>query len=152
MVAQYFGRPVAECQLAREKLRLATGYLYDCCNVNMCADQYCNVPAYVSEVATLFTEIGIRGNMLSRPLTEEELQIELSQQRPVMVFYQGNQSGHYAVISGFSPGYPASYHVDDPWPTAGSLSMPYASIRQGPNNENWYMTYAQLTTGASVCQ
>ncbi len=152
MIARYFGRPVQECQLASEKIRLSTGYTYNCCNASVCYDPNCNVPAHVQEVATLFsTSLGIYGTMLSRPLSEVELQIELSNQRPVMVFYQGNQSGHYAVIVGFTPGSPAYYHVNDPWPYFGSLQIPYQSIRLGPNGENWFMTYTRLSLNSDPC-
>lgn len=152
MIANYFGKPVQECQLASEKIRLSTGYVYNCCNVFACNDPYCNVPGSIQEVANLFGySLGIHGVLLPRPLTEQELQVELTNGRPVMVFYQGAQVGHYAVISGFVAGSPALYHVDDPWPSFGSLQMPYQSIRQGPNSEQWYMSYAHLSPSANPC-
>lgn len=149
MVANYYQRPVSECQLAT--IRISNSG-FQCCNFSACMFAPCDQPAQENEMsAILIAVVGLYGDYAMRPLTERELQTELSNGRPVIVGYRGPFSGHVAVIMGFSPANPdiglpfATYRVVDPWPAFGVLDLAYMQIRMGPSpdggtpwNRSWY--------------
>ena len=153
MVSQFFGRPLQQCQLASMKVQLTTGASYDCCYAGACGDPYCDQPAVPQVMENVMSQgLDIHGLEVDRPLTEDELLIELSNNRPVIVGYVGPFAGHVAVINGFIWGSPTVYFVYDPWPSFGNIQIPYSAILQGPPGQPWRMSFAHLSQGNDPCQ
>ncbi len=144
MVAGYYGKPVSECELAGYK----SGYGPSCCSWGACASQ-CNQTATPQEISYMLGQLGIHGSLLGSALSEHQLQIELSSGRPVYTMFQGSFSGHAVVITGFTGGTPAIYHVVDPW--YGPQDIPYKSVAWGPNGQNWHYTIYRLALYADGC-
>lgn len=149
MVAQYFGQPYQECNLASYKVFIQTGYEYNCCNYGACNDPYCNQSATADQMgAVLGNGLGIHGVLLDRPLTPPEIEAELDNGRPIIVGFMGPFSGHAAVITGYTPGAPVTYRIYDPWPTYGVVTLDYQGLLAGPGSPWYYSFYEFSTTGA----
>lgn len=152
MAAEFFGTAVYECQLASWLVLARTGTQYNCCYYGACNDPYCNQPAQGNEMAAALSQgLGIQGIHQTSPISETQLQLELTNHRPVIVGFHGPFSGHAAIVTGFAPGAPATYHVQDPWPTFGQVFISYDSLRQGPNGNQWHETFYKLNVNG-ICQ
>jgi hypothetical protein len=145
MVANYYGYNVAECTLANYK----SGLDY-CCGTYACASP-CNQTAMPQEIFYMLNQIGLKGVYRANALSEIELQIELSNGRPVYTMFQGSFTGHAVVVTGFSgvSTSPAYYHVVDPY--HGAQDMPYQSILWGPYGEHWSYTIFNLSPYTDGC-
>jgi hypothetical protein len=153
-VANYYGRsasgfgPVEECQLA--SYRLGDTSLSVCCQYAACAYQACNSPGSFQQMSVIMQQLGLHPQLLGRPLTEAEIQVELTNGRPIIMAIQSQSSGHVAILSGYArQGGPTLYRVDDPWP----YNM-WGVPSEGGAGTRYVMSYQQLlygsTTGTSV--
>ncbi len=144
MVASYYNIPITQCELANRKL----GDGFDCCTTNRCPIA-CNKPATDDEVKKYFEELRIATTSVARPLMEEELQLELSNSRPVIVHFGYTNTycltytmdprcaGHVAIVSGFVPKKktgdliePATYTILDS--SYDQTSATYEQLLAGP--------------------
>lgn len=94
-----------------------------------------------------FKLLQIHGRIDYRALTEKEIQIEISNGRPVIVAYKGSFSGHVVLIMAFAPaanGNPNLYRVVDPY--FGVFDVPYNQVRYGYQNGSftWFGTFWKL--------
>ena len=150
MVAQYYGKNFRECDIASWLVGARTGVQHDCCYYGACNDPYCNQPAQADEMAAVLSKgLSIHGIEQAQPLSEKQIQLELTNHRPIIVGFQGPFSGHAAVIVGYTPGNPVIYHIHDPWPTLGEVMTDYMGLLNGPNGAQWRYSFYQLNTGNS---
>lgn len=147
MVGNYYGKTPMECEFVSAKTGLP------CCSYGACNYPQCNTVGTGSDIAILLSRIGVHGVALQRALNENELQIELSNDRPVIVNYYNSFNGHYAVLSGFRKNAQgAVYHVMDPWPDFGQFWTTYQNIKNGPQgNTPWSYTFYHLETHVDNC-
>jgi hypothetical protein len=146
MVAEYFGRPVQECELASAK----TGFA--CCNYAACGFDACNQAAQPGEIDVVLSRLGVHGTFRQGALDEQSLANELDHGRPVIVGYVAPFAGHVAVISGYRVEAGGRvFHVVDPWPQFGAFDAPWVTIAQGPNMP-WSFTWSGLNTGSACGQ
>lgn len=135
MVANYVGSYVQECELARAK----TGF--ECCYYGCYG--YCNQTAQSNEIDGLLAQANVAHDYQAGPLSEHQLQVELSSDRPVLAGFQGPFAGHVAVITGFTPGYVTTYRIYDPW--YGIIDAPYSGLLSGPGfGEPWIHSYFRI--------
>ena len=156
MVGDYFGRYFQECEYASYKFALQSGMQYNCCyGPSACYDAYCNQPAQTYEmVAVLDSGIGLYGDFIQTGagLPEQVIQAELDNDRPIIIGFQGPFNGHVAVLVGYTPGFPTTYTVYDPWPTFGIVTVTYEQLLQGPNwSTPWVMSFYHLSTTGGTC-
>jgi papain like cysteine protease AvrRpt2 len=148
MIANYYGATVQECTLATA----ATGNSVDCCNYAACSISACDQGEGGNAVDTFFPELGIHGSDYPCALPERELAAEIGAGRPVMIGFQGPFSGHAAVVSGYTPGNPATYTLNDPY--YGVFEMTYQELLAGGvqiGETPWAESWAQLSPKTAVC-
>jgi|GEM_PF-2224223 len=168
-VANYYGKtadgygPVQECQLA--SYRLGDPSLSVCCQYAACSYQACNSPGSFQQMSQIMTALGLTGRLEARPLTEAEIQVELTNGRPIIMAIQSQTSGHVALLTGYArQGGQATYRVDDPWPynmwgvpSSGNAGtryfMSYQQLRYGSTTGQslWVATYTRLSPRADGC-
>lgn len=170
-VANYYGRtadgygPVQECQLA--SYRLGDPSLSVCCQYQACAYQACNSPGSFEQMAQTLTALGITGQLLGRSLSENEIQLEIANGRPIIMAVQSQTSGHVAIITGYGTGPDGQmlYGVDDPWPdyttygippsdgTGTHYALPYQNLVYGgaTGQSVWVATFTRLSPRADGC-
>lgn len=158
--------PVSECNLASAKI--GDQSLSICCQYGACQYQPCNQPASFQEMNIFLSQLGITGQLLPRPLSESEIQVEISNGRPIIMAMQSMSSGHVALITGYQPGAgPAGetlYRVDDPWPfneygvpaSDGSgvrYLLAYNRLRFGATSGQayWAASYTRLSPRQDGC-
>ncbi len=154
MISDYYGRPASECGLAT----LRFGNMHQCCTGSACNLVPCNQPAGYRDVGRLLKQsAGIYSRFLPRPLTEQEIQLELSNGRPIIVGFSGVTSSHVAVVTGFERGRgneasAAVYTVFDP--SLGTIILDYKILREGPTDEEflpWLMSWTRLSPRPDGC-
>jgi hypothetical protein len=148
MLGEYYGGDaVQQCNLATT----LAGNLDNCCSYAACGDPMCDQGATADQISDILSIDGLHGNYYPCELAEVDLQAEISAHRPVMIGYEGPFSGHAVVISGFTPGVPATYTLDDPY--FGVLELNYQQILLGPNNgqTRWVYTWTQVSPTANLC-
>jgi hypothetical protein len=154
-IANYFGTPMTdslgrqwparECYLA--SINAGFNDWNTCCQYAACGYQACNQPVAWHNMDDALAAVGLYGRVLQRPLTEPEIQREIANGRPIVVGFQGTGIGHVALITGYTPGTPFVYQLDDPWPHTGMGStrfqLTYQQILYGPDGQtpwggSWY--------------
>lgn len=154
-IANYFGTPMTdslgrqwparECYLA--SINAGFNDWNTCCQYAACGYQACNQPVAWHNMDDALAAVGLYGRVLQRPLTEPEIQREITNGRPIVVGFQGTGIGHVALITGYTPGTPFIYQLDDPWPHTGMGStrfqLTYQQILYGPDGQtpwggSWY--------------
>lgn len=157
MVGRYYGQNLRECDLAGIRL----GNSNACCAPNSCANDSCNQPVSKEEFTLMLAQnLGLKSRFEWRALTEEELQIELSNGRPVIVGFEDGRRSHVALIIGFIfvpdliTGTKAIYHLADPWRDIGLVQRTYDQINQGPSRDQpipWSRTWYRLSPREDGC-
>lgn len=152
MISEYYGRPKRECSIA--SLRLDN--IFQCCADPVCGTSPCNEPATRQDFDKILAASGLHSSFYLRPLTEEELRLELSNGRPVIVAFNGVESSHVAIVFGFRPpeGAEASfiYFLIDP--SVGYVNTDYEDLRNGPTSQEfmpWVMTWKRISIRADGC-
>ena len=140
-----------ECILASNLYTIRTGFSTNCCAFGCYGA--CNQGALFPEITRILLGIGISSTTYNRPLTEYELKMELSQNRPIMMRVKGGETDHALLIYGFNE--PDIFYVSDPWPTSlGGIGLyrafPYNSLMTYKGTAVWYQSFAQIVTG--TCQ
>lgn len=157
MVSRYYGGNLRECDFAGIKL----GDRNACCASDSCANQLCNQPVSKEEFTSMLAQnLGLKSRFEFRPLTEEELQSELSNGRPVIVGFEDGYRSHVALITGFIlvpdlfTGTKAIYHLADPWRDIGLVQRTYDQINSGPSRDQpipWSETWYRLSPREDGC-
>lgn len=160
MMRAYFLAPVRQCDMANERAYLApaigttttatTGN--GCCDPEFAAMNFCTRPTFSpTDFNRMFETSGLFSAEVERALTEQEIQAELSNGRPVLISYQYDHEycktdssekpvcyGHSVLLSGFLPpgaktntGTATSYIVLDPADGSSKL-FSYARVLRGP--------------------
>lgn len=152
MVSDYYGRPKRECSIA--SLRLDN--LFQCCVDPICGTSPCNEPATREDFDKILAASGLHWSFYLRPLTEEELKLELSNGRPVIVGFNGIESSHVAVAVGFRP--PEGSEISSVYflidPSVGHIDTDYEDLRNGPTSQEfmpWVMTWKNISTRTDGC-
>lgn len=147
-------RPARECYLAS-----VNGGFRDwsaCCFAQACQSQGCNRPVAWSNMDDALAIVGLNGRVVQRPLTEQEIRHEIANGRPIVVGVQGTGIGHVAMITGYTPGNPFIYQLDDPWPYSGMGStrfqLTYRQILNGPDGQSpWFGSWYRLSGRPDGC-
>ena len=174
--ANYYGRtadglgPVDECQLPSRMYD--DSHLSICCSPDSCLDENCNRSATFAQMKDFLSWLGIGSVFYDRPLTENEIQVEITNGRPIIMVikdYQDPSSFHVALITGYLPWRGKDgqtlYRVDDPWPTnvygvpapVGSngtrREMLYQQLVYNTSTDQglWHSTYARLSPREDGC-
>lgn len=155
MIASYYGINQYQCDLAEYR---AGNLEMPCCQVYTCDESACNAPGTPEDIDNALRDVlGLRGTRLERGLNESELQIELSNGRPVIIgLDDSSYEGRYAVISGFSgqqDGVSSTYTVLDPF--YGTFTETFHAIAYGygtgSNFPLWSRTWYRLALEADGC-
>lgn len=152
MVADYYGRETSECSLAT--LRLDN--LFECCVPSVCGSMPCNEPATHEDMSRILKDSGLWSRFYPRPLTEDELKLELSNGRPVIIGFNGVDASHVTVVTGFRPpeageGTIIYFALD---PSLGVVSFDYENLRGGPVSGQympWIMSWRYISPREDGC-
>lgn len=147
MIAARYGSPVNACQLVSAK----TGER--CCQF-ACGSSQCRGSVDAEDISQSLSEVlHVQNTRLPRVLTERELQTELASGRPVMLGFDGPYDGHFAVVSGFSPGKPTLYRLQDPTRAAGDLQRSYDELlTEKETGSHWDQTWSRLLPPERYCR
>ncbi|MEY4744646.1 MAG: hypothetical protein RL272_591 [Candidatus Parcubacteria bacterium] len=152
MIATYYGISATECGLASVK----AGFRYPaCCDYAACSYPVCDQGAYPREEDAILGQVlGIHGFAIDASLTEVQVQTELSNGRPFIVWYSGSFSGHLVVVSGFArSGGQYLYRVNDPY--YGVFDVTYGQLVYGYHGGGqswlWNKTWYHLSPRADGC-
>lgn len=147
MVVEYYGGVSNQCLMATAK---AGGNQGECCQIG--CQGICDTPAQFGEMAAFLSVQGISGELVNRALSEEEVQRELFNGRPIIVSYASSFTGHVVIVSGYTlPNVNgtqgAIYEVIDPF--FGPTAVNYGQLVFGYQNgqARWIATFASLTDG-----
>lgn len=154
MVGRYYGKNLQECDFAGIRSRS------NCCTPNSCTDEACNQPASENQVGDMMNhDLSLLHNFTRRQLTESELQLELSNGRPVVIGFGQNDSAHIALVTGFiiveQDGEERNiYHLTDPWPQIGVVQWTYNDLLAGPPYDvplPWRATWFRISPREDGC-
>jgi len=140
--ATYNGQPPVECEFESS----LTGQ--PCCNYAACSYAACNQGAGSGQTIDYYLQLfGVHGNDVMAPLTEAQMQNELTNGRPFIVGFMGPTISHVVVVSGFDAcNGVAIYHLIDPY--FGPQDISYQQFAYyGPNRDGtWFETWYGLAT------
>lgn len=155
MIATFFGVDQDQCDFTEFR---AGSVATPCCQDYTCEENACNAPGKPEDIDNALREVlDLYGTQLDRNLEESELQIELSNGRPVIIGLDDTDyEGRYAIISGFDgqvDGYSSTYHIIDPY--YGELDAEFHSLfygyGTGSNFPRWTRTWYRLGREADGC-
>lgn len=145
MVSAYYGNRVPLCQIATEKIRRKVPSA-DCCDEvgTRTSTAICNQGGMETDFDNALTARGLWYKRVSRPLHEWELQLELSNGRPVILTVSSTVVHHVVVVGGFQTkdggrSVPALYTVHDPALPEPTNGVPFSGLQEGlwrPYNKN----------------
>lgn len=153
MVANYYGVAASQCGLASIK----AGFQYPaCCDYAACSYQACDQPAPPNQIdAVLGQVLGIHGYENDGAITQQQLALEISNGRPVIVGYLNSFAGHVVLVTGFRPQSYGGFlfHVVDPY--YGIFDVGYDQLRYGYMGAgaswSWAFTWMHLSPRADGC-
>jgi len=155
MLGSFYGVYRSECHIASAKAGYDDGA---CCLMTSCTQGSCDAPANGDDVSNMLRDdLGLRGVGLERGLDESELQIELSNGRPVIIALDSSAGTRYAIVAGFSgqrDGVTATYTVIDPY--YGTIesshhSIVYGAYGTGPLDAFWARSWYRLAPESDGC-
>jgi hypothetical protein len=145
MVVGYMSNPIPLCKPPTDKQWQTRGvHGYNCCSFQACATQ-CNQTATVQEMQWHLSHEGMASILLNRKLTETELQLELTLNRPVIVGYLSSFFGHVVLVSGFIPGSPSKYRVIDPYYGVFEVTYDQLSSKYKNGAAYWGQTFYRFS-------
>jgi len=152
MVGAYYGAYLQQCELASLKAGFTAPA---CCQYAACGYQPCDQPALPAEIdGVLGSVLGLYATRMSRGLDENELQIEISNGRPVIVGYTSSFSGHVVLVTGFSgqtDDMRATYTVVDPYYGVFQVTHHELAYGYGLGTARWAETWYQISPSADGC-
>ncbi len=152
MVGTYYGVNVSECGLASSKAGFSGPV---CCQYAACAYPACDQAAQPDQIDVVLGQLlGIHGIETNGAIGEQDLGLELSNGRPVIVGYLNSFAGHVVLVSGFGPGPGGNaYHVIDPY--YGVFDVSYGQLAYGYMGGGmqwtWAFTWSHLSPDPNGC-
>jgi hypothetical protein len=154
MVLQYYGLAVTQCGIASATIN------------TQCCPAQCNVPGcdMGGTPAPALQAFGLYYRQIARALTPVEIQSEISNGRPIIVYFNGQSTGgqfaHFIVLSGFDP-QAATFHIIDPlnlYQPGATYTQPYIAdlsykqLFDGPDAYSpWVMSIASISPRPDGC-
>ncbi len=157
MVLQYYGRPISECEVVSAMLG------GNCCQLPAACATPCNTsgnPIY------LLTAGGLYAQQVWGAISPAALATELTNGRPVIVYFNGTSTGgmfaHFIVVSGYTVGpIGTTFRIIDPlnlYQPGASYTAPfvadltYDQIYYGPDSASpWVATTAHISARPDGC-
>lgn len=129
MILSYYGKNVSQCEIVSAYTQQS------CCIDDPCSNPFCNVPIANKDFPILFAAYGIPAGVYFKVLTEQELQNEIDQKRPLMINTTQSffQNGHTVLLTGYLPpnengNQETLYYLSEPDPNLPDLLVPYSQI------------------------
>jgi len=137
-----------ECNLVSDLFDLNHGSgTIQCCSIGCSSG--CNIIPQPSQIISIINSLQVYAVLTtttSSPLSSKDLQLELSQLRPLILGYSSLSGGHIVIMVGFNIT-DGMFYLHDPW-TDQSYQATYDQL-QIYNEYNWTITISQITADNS---